>query len=292
MVQSRVRVLVAGFAITSAGLAAAAVQSQDHAPEPAGPAPILMTVREIPQPGAEAAHAKMEADYAAALEAGKGNQYYLGMGAITGTPQTMFLSGYSSLEQISQVHDQDDAAMGEKLAALDESHSATLAAEDTAIWRLRPDLSYPGTENLAMMRFIELIELHVKLGHSAEFADAIKHVKEGWMKADPDFHYSVYRQIFGHSMDDSYIVVIPVKSLGDLDKHQSMVAQYQKSLGEDTQKHLLDFESANYNSTESNLFVFTPSMSRLPESWIKDDLEFWKPKPQTAVPAKKPETSK
>jgi hypothetical protein len=28
-------------------------------------------------------------------------------------------------------------------------------------------------------------------------------------------------------------------------------------------------------------------MSRLPESWTKDDLEFWKPKPTVAVPAKK-----
>jgi hypothetical protein len=246
-----------------------------------------MTVRETLRPGAEAAHAKLEAEYAATLDAGKGSQYYLGMGAITGTPQTVFLSGYSSLEEMSEVHDNDEATMGEKLDRLDEEHSGTVAEEDTAIWRLRPELSNPGTANLANMRFMELIHIHVKLGHGAEFADVINHIREGWMKADPDFHYLIYQQTFGSSMDDSYMIMIAIKSLADLDKHHSMVAEYRKSLGEDVQKRMLEFESANYNSTQSNLFAFTPSMSRLPESWTKDDADFWKPKPTVAVPVKK-----
>ncbi len=292
MAQSRLQKLVVWTAITAGVMTAVPMHGQEHDSVPSGPAPVLMTVREIPQPGAEATHAKLEAEYAAALDAGKGSQYYLGMGAITGTPQTVFLSGYSSLEEMSDVHDHDDATMGEKLASLDENHAGTLAGTDTAIWRLRAELSNPSTENLAKMRFIELIHIHVKLGHSAEFADVVKHIREGWMKADPDFHYSIYRQILGNSTDDSYMVIIAVKSLADLDKHDSMVARYQKGLGEDVQKHMLEFESADYNSTESNLFVFTPSMSRLPESWTKDDTEFWKPKPTIAVPAQKAVKSK
>ena len=267
-------------------MTAVAARAQEHDSVPSGPAPILMTVREVLQPGAEAVHAKLEAEYADALDAGKGSQYYLGMGAITGEQQTVFLSGYSSLEEMSEVHDHDDATMGDKLAGLDDDHSGTLAGVDTAIWRLRPALSNPGTANLATMRFIELIHIHVKLGHGAEFADVIQQIREGWLKADPDFHYSVYQQTFGSSTDDSYMIVIAVKSLADLDKHHSLMAAYRKGLGEDVQKKMLEFERANYNSTESNLFVFTPSMSRLPESWTKNDAGFWKPKPAVTVPAK------
>lgn len=287
MFPSRARVLVVCMAVTAivgAGIAAAA---QEKNSAPSGPAPVLMTVSEAVQPGAEAVHARLEAEYSAALEAGKSSQYYLGMGAITGTPQTMFLSGYSSLEEMAEVHDQDEGAMGEKLASLDEEHSGTLAGVNTAVWRLRPALSYPGTTNLADMRFMELIHIHVKLGHGPEFADVIKQIREGWMKVDPNFHYSIYQQTFGNSMDDSYMVVIAVKSLADLDKHRAMVAQYQKSLGEDAEKRMLEFESANYHSVESNLFAFTPSMSRLPDSWTKNDAEFWKPKQAAAVPVKK-----
>ncbi len=295
MIQSRVRKSIAWMAMAAAGVTAATVvRAQEHDSAPNGPAPILVTVREMLKPGEEAAHARLEAEYAAVLDAGRGSQYYLGMGAITGAPQTVFLSGYSSLEEMSEVHDDDETLMGEKLDSLDMDHSGTLSGMDTAIWRLRPELSNPGTVNLARMRFIELIHIHVKLGHSTEFAEVTRHIKEGWMKADPDFHYSIYRQIFGSARDDSYLIVIAMKSLADLDKHHSMAAEYQKGLGEDVHKKMLEVESADYNSTESNLFVFNPSMSRLPESWTKDDLEFWKPKPRpvTAVPAKKPATAK
>ena len=292
MLQSRVRILVVWMAVTAASFTGVAVHAQEHSPAPSGPAPVLMTVRETLRPGAEADHAKLEAEYAAALETGKGGQYYLGMGAITGTPQTLFLSGYSSLEQMSEVHDYDEVNIGEKLADLDEEHSGTLASEETAIWRLRPELSNPGTVNLANMRFMELIHIHVKLGHSAEFADVAKHLKEGWMKADPDFHYTIYQQTFGNSTDDSYMVVIAVQSLADLDKHHSLVAEYRKNLSEDVQKRMVEFESTYYNSAESNLYAFTPSMSRLPQSWTKDDADFWRPKPAAAVPVKKAEKTK
>jgi hypothetical protein len=278
--------------MVSAGLTAAVVRAQEHDSVPSGPAPILVTVQEMLKPGEEAAHAKLEADYAAALDAGKGSQYYLGMGAISGSPRLVFLSGYSSLEEMSDVHDYDETTLGEKLGSLDVEHSGTLSGVDTAVWRLCPELSNPGTVNLAKMRFMELIQIHVKLGRSAEFADVTKHIRDGWMKADPNFHYSIYQQTFGSSTDNSYLLVIAMKSLADLDKHHSMVAEFQKELSEDERKQLLETQRADYNSTESNLFVFTPSMSRLPESWTKDDLEFWKPKAVTAAPAKKAVTGK
>lgn len=304
MLQSRSREICVWMAVMLGSLitANAHAQKQNSEPDasgaqklnsvPSGPAPILMTVHEIPQPGAEAAHAKLEAEYAAALDAGKGNQYYLGMGAITGTPQTVFLSGYSSLQEMEDVHDQDEEAMGEKLAGLDEEHSGTLAGTDTAIWRLRPSLSNPGSASLADMRMMDLIHIHVKLGHGPEFADVIKQIRESWMKADPDFHYSIYQQAFGNSMDDSYLVVIPLRSLADLDKHHAAVAQYRKSLGQDAEKRMLEFESASYDSVDSNLFAFTPSMSRLPATWTKNDAEFWNAKPAPAVPVGKPAKAK
>ena len=287
MVQPRIRQYIAWMAITVAGLTAGVVHAQEHASAPHGPAPVLVTVREMLKPGDEAAHARLEAEYISVLNANKGSEYYLGMGAITGKQQVMFLSGYSSLEEMADVHDFNDTVLGNKLDRINSEHNATLTGVNTAIWRLCPGLSNPNTVNLGKMRFMELTQIHVKLGHSPEFADLVQQIRAGWMKTDPDFHYLLYEQTFGDSHDDSYLVVIAVKSLADLDKHHSMMAKYRQGLGENAYKHMLDFESANYDGTVSNLFVFTPSMSRLPKSWIKDDLAFWKPKPATEVPAKK-----
>lgn len=287
MVQSRVKMYFAWMAMAVAGVTGVAASAQEHAPAPSGPAPVLVTVREMLKPGEEATHAKLEAEYAAVLDAGKGSQYYLGMGAISGKQEAVFVSGYSSLEEMSNVHDYDETMMGAKLDSLDKEHSGTLAGMETTIWKLRPGLSNPDMVNLGKMRYMELIQIHVKLGHAAEFASVIEHIKQGWMKVDPDFHYVIYEQAYGDATDDSYLVMIAVKSLADLDKHHAKVAEYQKGVGEEAHKHMLDFESADYNSTVSNLFVFTPSMSRLPESWTQDDLAFWKPKLTTAVGNKK-----
>lgn len=292
MFQSRAGKPFVWMAIFTGVVSGLAAQTREKDSAPNGPAPVLMTVSEMVQPGAEAAHAKLEADYAAALDAGKGNQYYLGMGALTGPPETVFLSGYSTLQEMADVHDQDEGTMGDKLASLNEQHSGTLAQVDTAVWRLRAGLSNPNPVNLAEMRFMELVQIHVKPGHGPEFADMIKQMRDGWMKADPDFHYLLYQQSYGSSMDDSYLVVIAVKSLADLDKHHAMMAAYRKTLGEDAQKSMLEFEGANYNSTNSNLFAFTPSMSRLPASWTKDDGAFWKPALPPAAPVSKTEKAK
>lgn len=289
MVQFRLRKCVVWLGVAAAGMTAVAACAQEHGPAPNGPAPILVTVREMVKPEAAAAHASLEAEYAAAMDAAKAKQYYLGMGEISGSAESMFLSGYSSLEEMADVHDYDETMIGDKLDGLEADHNATLLGTETSIWRLRPELSNPSPENLAKMRFMDLIRIHVKLGHDTEFAEVTKQIGEGWMKTDPDFHYVIYQQIFGNTKDDSFLVAIPIKSLADLDKHQSLAAEYQKGVGDEIHKHILAIESADYNSIESNLYVFTPSMSRLPESWTKDDLDFWKPKPVAtqAVPAKK-----
>ncbi len=292
MVQFRLKTWVTWMAMVVVGATAVAASSQEHAAAPHGPAPVLVTVREIVKPGEEAAHAKLEAEYGAVLDAGKGSEYYLGMGAITGKQEVVFVSGYSSLEEMSDVHDYDETMMGAKLDGLEQEHNATLAGMETTVWKLRPGLSNPDALSLGKMRYMELTQIHVKLGHSAEFTDVMKQVEQGWMKVDPDFHYVVYQQAYGDATDDSYLVLIATKSLGDFDKHHAKVGAYQKSVGAAAHKQMQEFESADYDSTVSNLFVFTPAMSRMPESWTKDDLSFWKPKAVVAAPAKKAATAK
>ena len=289
LVQPQFRQYIAWMAITVAGLTAGVVNAQEHPAAPSGPAPVLVTVQEVLKPGDEAAHARLEAEYSSVLNSNNGSEYYLGMGAISGEQQAMFLSGYSSLEEMADVHNYNDTILGDKLDKINSEHNATLTGVKTAIWRLRPDLSNPDTVSLGKMRFMEVTQVHVKLGHNPEFADLVKQIRAGWMKTDPDFHYLLYHQVFGNSTDDSYLVLIAAQSLADLDKHHAMMAKFRQGLGENVYKHMLDFESAYYDGTVSNLFAFTPSMSRLPESWIKDDLSFWGPEPTPTanVPAKK-----
>lgn len=285
MVQPRIRLSVASMAIALACVSTGVAKAQAHPANPGGPAQVLVTAQESLKPGDEAAHARLEAEYTAVLNANHGSEYYLGMGAISGSQQMVFLSGYSSLEEMADVHDYNETILGDKLDKIDSAHSSTLTGVDTAIWRLRPELSHPDTETLGAMRFMELTRIHVKLGHNPEFVEIMKQIKAGWLKTDPNFHYLLYRQVLGNSGDDCYLVLIAVKSLAELDKHHALTAKYQQALGEETYQHILEFQSANYDSTVSNLYVFTPDMSRLPAAWIQNDLDFWAPAPPAAPPA-------
>ena len=271
--------------VAAAGAGAQQMQSYDAATS--GAPAVLVSVHEFVQPGAEAAHARLEHDYANVLDAGKGEQYYLGLGSVSGSPRAVFLSGYSSMAEMAEVHKYDYDKMGDRLSEIDEAHADTVRDVDTTIWRLRPDLSTSGTVNMAQMRYAELVEVHVKVGYAAEFDQISQHIKEGWAKADPNFQYSVYEENFGNSTDDAYMVVVAMKSLGDLDKHHDMVAQYRSALGDETHKKMIAMEREAYDGVESNLLVFAPSMSRLPEGWTKYDTEYWKPKPTSPAPMKK-----
>lgn len=275
--------VLAAMLIASAGVQ----QAQTYDAATSGAPPILVTVREYIQAGAEGAHTRLENDYAGVLEAGKGEQYYLGMGALTGAPRAVFLSGYSSMDEMAAVHGRDYERLGEKLSRIDEAHSETVTDVDTAIWRLRPDLSSAGTVNMAEMRYAELVQVHVKLGHGADFDAISQHIKEGWAKADPSFQYSVYEQNFGPATDDAYLVVIGMKSLGEVDKHHAMIGDYRTALGDETHKKMLGMERDAYDTVETNLLVFAPAMSHLPEGWTKYDTAYWKPKPIVPVAAKR-----
>ncbi len=291
MNQVRVRKCFVWIGVAAVGLTAIAARAQEHAPLPSGPAPILVTVRETPKPGQEFTHAKLEAEIAADLDSAKAKEYYLGMGAISGSEDLMFLSGYASLQEMADVHDNDDTIIGDKLDTLEAEHSATLAKTETSIWRLRPDLSNPQPESLGSMRFMDVVQIHVKLGHDTEFSDVIRKTGDVWAQTDPNFHYMVYQQIFGNGKDNSFLILIPVKALSDIDRHQSLAEQYLKNMGEQVHKHILGIVSSDYDSVQSNLYVFTPSMSRLPDSWTQNDMSFWHPEPLTSTPAKKPLTT-
>jgi hypothetical protein len=291
MNQVQARKCLVWIGVAAAGLTAIAASAQEHAPLPSGPAPILVTVRETPKPGDEFTHEKLEVEMRAALDAAKAKEYYLGMGGISGSEDIMFLSGYSSLQEMADVHDNDDTIIGDKMDTLEAEHSATLEKTETSIWRLRPDLSNPQPENLGSMRFMDVVHIQVKLGHDSEFSDVIRKSGDVWARTDPNFHYTVYQQIFGKAKDNSFLILIPVKALSDIDRHQSLAEQYLKNMGEVAHKHILGIVSSDYDSVQNNLYVFTPSMSRLPSSWTQNDMSFWHPQPPNATPAKKPNTA-
>lgn len=272
--------------VCAVSVAPLGMKAQDEGPK--GPPKVLYTTREFVKPGKGMAHVKTEAAMMSAMAAAKSSLYTLAMASITGEPRVVFLSGYDSMADVENQYMTAMKLPGleSKLDALSEEDGALVNSEGSAIWRLREDLSSTSMVNIAEMRMAQLVQVETKPGHGIDFETVAKRVIGAWAKADPNYSAAVYEMAYGHSTGSVFLVILPMKSMAYLDKVHDEHDAFVKALGEEGLKGDREIARNAYLSSESNLFVFSPRMSYVPESWVKADPTFWKPKAMM-MPVKK-----
>jgi hypothetical protein len=82
-----------------------------------------------------------------------------------------------------------------------------------------------------------------------------------------------------------FLVFNPMKSLAEVEEGYADQKKFVDAIGEDKMKRLSELSASCIESTQTNLFRFSPKMSYPEESWIKADPTFWRPK-MTPAPAK------
>ena len=255
-----------------------------------GPPKVLYTQREFVKPGKGMAHGKSEAAIASAMGAAKSPLYALALASITGVPRVVFLSGYDNMADVESTYMAAMKLPGleSKLDAMNETDGAMVESENSALWRLREDLSSKNKVNIADMRMAQLVQIEMKPGYGLEFEKVAKRVIGAWDKTDPSYSAAVYEMAYGHATGPIFLVILPMKSMAFLDKIYGEHDAFVKAMGEENLKGDREIAQTAYQSSESNLFVFSPRMSYAPESWVKADPTFWNPTPKAmAMPMKK-----
>ncbi|MGH9580275.1 MAG: hypothetical protein ACRD2R_04720, partial [Terriglobales bacterium] len=85
-----------------------------------------------------------------------------------------------------------------------------------------------------------------------------------------------------------YLIFIPMKSMAQMDQAPAIHGKaYHDALGEEGEKKLDDFAAQGVESSEGQLFMFSPKMSYPPQKWIDADPDFWKPVSAAKPAAKK-----
>ena len=252
-----------------------------------GPPKVLVINREYLKPGKEASHSKTESAFVAAAKANKAPFHYLGMTSVTGADRALFLSGYSSFtEWANEMKVMDKmpaltAATGNAMIADGDQLSAT----DTSVWTYDAEKSNNPT-NLVGMRYMEITSYTIKEGHGAEWDEAVKMVKAAYKKGVPEASWSMFQQAYG-TPGNGYIVVTPLKSVGEIDSHIAAGPKFAAAMGADGMKKLDALVAACVEAEHTNLFAFDPKMSLPPAEWIAAEPDYWAPK-HVAAPAKKP----
>src|ERR1700755_3171363 len=242
-----------------------------------GPPKILVIQRELLKRGKNGAvHVKSEAGFIHALAGAKATPRYLAMTSLSGIPRALFFSGYPSLaaweEEAKGV--EKDAALS---AAMDRANLADgdlLTEFAQGVWTRRDDLSF-NMGNLQGDRYMELVQFVVRPGHMHEWDELVKMVIAGYKKGLPDANWATFQQLYGTN-GGAFLVVTKLKSLAEADQNLASDPKFMEAMGEDGMKKLEELEAACLESTQTNLFSFSPEMSYPPESWTKAEPDYWK----------------
>jgi hypothetical protein len=257
------------------------------------PPKVLTTIREVEKPGKSAAHADWEAGYPRAFAKANWSTHYLALRALTGEPRVLFLIPFDSLaswEKDGMAQDKN-AALTADIDRLDAKDGDFLSESRRATLEYMPELSYHPEVSVKGTRYFMVVSIHVKSGHSDHFKDIRKMVKAAHEKANLSDHYAVFRFTMG-APAGSYVIFVPMKTAAELDQWDDLHGQtYKDALGDEGRKKLDEFNRDGLESSESQLFTFSPKMSYAPKEWVEADPEFWSPK-GGATPAAKPHTAK
>jgi hypothetical protein len=259
------------------------------AQEDMGPPPVLVINREFLKPGRTGTpHEKTEGAYLAAAHANKAPFHYLAVTSLTGPDRALFLSPYPSFAAWEA-----DSKSADKIpalgAALDHAMLADgdlLASTDESAWMHRPDLSYAEV-TLNGARYFEIQQVTIKPGKLHEAEEWGKMYVDGY-KGIPGANWSAFQQVYG-SNSNTFLFITLLKSLSETDAEWgSSNTAFEKNMGPDKMKKLRALENDVVDTEMTNLFRISPKMSLPWDSLMKDDPDFWKPKP-TAAPMKKPQ---
>jgi hypothetical protein len=255
------------------------------------PPKVLMIYREFLKPGkAGTAHEKAEAAFVNAVISAKSSQHYLAMDSLTGQPRSLFFFGYDSFEAIEKdnMATQKNAVLSSALDRASAADGDLLASQEGTAFVYNEEQSFHAPVEIAKMRYMEIYRFSVKPGHDKEWEALVNLYHNAYDKALPDSHWAVYDAWFGRNSGGSHVLLVPMKSLSEIDKSFGEDKKVEAALGEDGQKKAAELQAACVQESEVNVFAFNPRESYLDEAWVQADPTFWKAK--TNFAAKKTET--
>ena len=277
---------VIGVALLGSSLSVFAQPAPGSMPPPK----ILQIYREEIKPGKAPAHEQVEAGWPKAFAKANWPTNYLAMTSSTGPSEAWFMTGYDSLEawEKDSGNVAKNSALKKELDQLEARDGELRSGGRSLVAMYREDLSHQANVDIPKMRYFRIITFRVRQGHDSQFADAVKIVRTAFEKANVPAHWAVY-QIYAGMPAPTFLVMLPAKSLAEVDAAIAAAPAVQQAEGEDGVKKLQTIASDAFNSVETNIFEFNAKMSYPSKQWADGDPDFWRPK---AAPAAKPEPKK
>jgi len=251
---------------------------------PMPPPPLMLFVREEVKPGHAAGHAATESAWTRALTKGKSADHYLGMSSLTGPSEAWFIMGYTSYAdwEAKQSEFDKNPAMKAEVDKVSQQDGDHLNGTRTLLGTWRKDLSYGPPVEIGKMRYMRIRTFRIKQGQNKAFEEGVKLAMAGYEKSGYRASFAFY-EIAAGTGSPTFIVLRPLKSLGELDALAASDKAFQEALGEDGRKTMQKVFADTVNAVENQLFAFSPKLSFPGPDTIASDPGFWTVKPAKAL---------
>jgi hypothetical protein len=244
---------------------------------------VIRIDRELIKEGKEAAHVKLETQYARVMSKTK-SVPYLALTAETGPNEVWFVEGhdsYASIENIMELTGKQP--LRSQLDALDTQDGDFKVNSRGMIAVLQPDLAVgtPKPGGWSKVRYLRIIVERYRVGPEWREMRAIE--KAAREKMHTAAGAAVYRVTSG-APNGTVLIVIPMGSLKELDAPPGPMT-FAEAMGAETNAKYRKLSSEVLIDDEEFLFSVNPKMSNPSKETIDGDPDFWAPK--AVAPAKK-----
>jgi hypothetical protein len=277
------------FAVSGITMAAA----QDMPITPMKPPNYLQVTVEYTKPGKGGmAHDKTESAFVQAMTKAKFPIHYWAYNSMSGKPRAIYISGFDSFGELGKAFKiMDNPGVAATFEPLNVADGELLEDTNQLIFSYQDDLSLRPEVDLFHHRFLEADIMHVRSGHAKEFRELAKMWIDKFQKVGTSVHWDAFQAEYGE--DGSYFVFLTTdNSLDDVDAGFADSKKFQAILTDDDKKKMRELRADALDEDRSEIYSVNPAQSYVPDSFIKADPGYWKPKMGgTAKPAAKPATS-
>ncbi len=287
---SQINALFLGLSLAVSGITMSA--AQDQSPAPMNPPKYLQITVEYLKPGKGGlAHDKTESAFVQAMTKAKFPINYWAYNSMSGRPRAIYISGFDSFNELGKANKIfDTPSVAASIEPLNVADGELLQDSKQLIFSYDEDLSLHPEVDLFHHRFLEADIIHVRQGHGKEFHDLAKMWIDFYQKAGARAHWDAFHVEYGED-GGSYVFLSADKSLDDVDTGFADGKKFGALLTDDDKKRLRELRAAAIDEDRTELYYVNPSQSYVPESFIKADPGYWKPKSgATAKPVAKPAT--
>jgi hypothetical protein len=267
---------VVSSALSSLFVASALVAAA-QATMPPAPPKVLVIQREYLKPGkAGAIHASSEANFVRAVTDAKWATHYIAMDSMSGPTRALYFFGYDSFDAWGK--DQEATNANPALSAAIDQASLTdgelLTRYESLVYLYHPEMSLHATVDISHARYWQLQTFHVKPGHDKDWSDLVKIYTDGFANL-PAANWATYESQFAEDNGGVWVVITPLKNLGEVDNAMTDGAKFWTGLSAANQKRVGDLAAASIESSQKNVFAVNPKESYVDPAWLTSAPEIW-----------------